>query len=57
VGEVSAGTAERRAKPVTLADQLIGWARWHAGDGITEIARVLGRRPRATRELLFGEVE
>lgn len=54
---MNADPASRRTEPVTLAEQLVGWARWRAGDGITEIARVLGRRPRATGGLLFGDVK
>jgi hypothetical protein len=45
----------RHAAPVTLAEQMLGWVMWRAGDSVEHIAMRLRRRPMAVRLMLFGE--
>lgn len=45
----------RAAAPVSLADQMIAWIGWRAGDPVDNIAYRLGRHRPAVRAILFGE--
>lgn len=55
---MASGEALNRSHtPVTLADQLVAWARFRAGHSTQQIAVTLHRLPSEARAILWGKNE
>lgn len=51
---MAAVTPIRAYERLTLAEQLVAWLGYRAGDPVEQIARRIGRSPKQARAVLFG---